>query len=321
MGKRDKKKEIQDAIDNGAKSMGVIFRTPEGKKGKIQLVIEKFGIPQSGGSYLKFYGIGQKWKGIPAQHNNDVVHLGKMIIYFVPRFLIGGSWIISGYFLFLFLIWPRKFWYLTSRLLQMVAKRSVKKVNIKESIYNEAETELKRAAEVAIKKEIGEEGWNKLGKKPKKGDKYNRYRAFKDLIDFFALIIYTDCVYRYRFQDLMKEWRNLPDRAMGSKFQELLKMAGDRELQSQGLKNKYKWIGRILMIVLARDRKLNRLAGHTMAELDTKKCEMDYEDRYFAYLMATYCYDGLTPEEMFTQWHIMEHNQGNYYIEVCKEEK
>ena len=47
---------------------------------------------------------------------------------------------------------------------------------------------------------------------------------------------------------------------------------------------------------------------------------MDEDDRYFAYLLANFKYDGLEPEEMEREWEKLEKKYNNYYWTLCWEE-
>lgn len=304
---RDRER-IEQAIREECKALTVVYRKPEtGARGAVQFFIEAMPTPAEGGSYLKFYGTKQRWKGVPLHKHLDLMHVAKFACFFAPYLLLKSSWTIRLYFLTIFAVRKRKFWHFMKKVVQSVSKRTVGNMKIDPRRYGPLETELIRATNKVC---------DKHETKGKRGHIGLQVRVLRSLVGILAIVLYTDCVYRWRFQDMLGSLDKT--RHPAKEIWRIGRIARDREMQNEQLKNKMGWISYIAP-ALYLDRNMRTLVFDIVREIKPERCALDDEDRYFAYLSAYYKYDGLEPAEMNRRWQEMDRKSGNTFITIAKE--
>ena len=247
-----------------------------------EAIVEKFVMPDTGGTFTKFYGCSYLFKGAPFKNIVEGLSMAKSMISELPREILARSVLMKTVLVTLALFAPSKLIHYARVYVQTLLTHSIRRYNFPRERYNAMTNELRRALEVSIAKELKRKGTNRIVLRSDKATKHEFYELIRDIAEFIYLFIEHDNAYRMRLQDISEEIDKVS--AAESITKEINRLFGiviDRENEYCGIRHKWVQMRRLIIPALYMSKNLRDLTKRFILELDLKKIALDEHDWYF----------------------------------------
>lgn len=307
--------ELKNKIEKDKKKFGKIFIT-NGAFGDISpqcagLVEFPILTPETGGTFIKFYGCSYLLKGNLEHNTTREIGLAKSMLSAIPREIIMQSFLLKSALFLLYFFAKNRFYHY----LWIYSDILIKQTFVSELIPYERRNKMTKELERALEYSLNLNGFTYEYK-----EYHNNEANLGDIVRNFAKFIYffleTDVAYRFPFQDiiLLLNKENL-EKSFKNEINRLFDILEDRaDKENEYLLRKFVYLRKIILL-LPKDLKV--ILKDFLLNLNLEDVKLDEDDWYFC-LQRKYNYGGLTLKERIKIKEKVDNEKGHIVLEFNK---
>ena len=284
--------------------------------------LAKYGLdPKDGGTYIKLVGCSYLYKGDPNQAKVYGLEQAKSNISTVPRQIIAGSWLYSAAVILRALFQLKKFindLHVEFGEIRWKTMIHCAPPDIRLGCHTR---EIRRAMDVAVKKEFGIDPGRDLFGDAEPGNpqvrftKYDLAGLIVKMTAFITLIADMDGAYGLPERDIFAELDTENVRKNGGAA-EALRLIGIWCERGVRLGTRITFIRKILRPVLWLSPRANRILTVFFLELNESKVSLDDADWYFCLRRNTYNFRGVSLEVRLEELKRIDADRGHQYVKI-----